>query len=348
MTKIIDQWLNYKEAAKALEQAPYRPAYILTGEERFLLKQIKTRLLTTLLTPGSESMDLVQITGNGKVASIDAGRLLSEIETPPFFSVTKVIVVERSGFFEKAWQMDGDEWKRLEQALLSIPDRCSLIFIEDKVTHNNALLKKMRQQGALSVKLDIQSQQDLLAWVSGLCHREGYRITREAADSLIARCELSMSDIMNELTVIFLYYAYTRQEDITLEDIDLLCREDMTGKIFDLTDAIARKRVDEALMHLDVLLARREAPLFIQTMLARQTRDLLVAKELKTADRIIGSGLTASHFFARKLAGQAGRFQTEQLERMLEDAFQADWAVKTGKIDGEDALSLLVIKACEA
>ena len=44
MTKIIDQWLNYKEAAKALEQAPYRPAYILTGEERFLLKQIKTRL----------------------------------------------------------------------------------------------------------------------------------------------------------------------------------------------------------------------------------------------------------------------------------------------------------------
>ena len=348
MRQIFDKFLNYQEAARDLERAVDRPAYILTGDEPFLLRQTKARLVAALVTPGSEAMDLVHITGNGKAASMDAGRLLSEIETPPFFSETKVILVEKSGFFEKAWQMDGDAWKRLEQALLSIPERCCLIFTEDKVGHSNALLKKMRQQGALSLKLDRQSSSDLQRWVSALCHREGLRITREAADSLIARCELLMSDIMNELSVVFLYYAYTKQQDITLADIDQLCREDMRGKIFDLTDAIADRRIDEALTHLDILLMKREAPLFIQTMLARQTRDLLVAKELKTANRIIESGVTSSNFFARKLVGQARRFDTAQLERMLEDAFQADGAVKTGKLDGEDALSILVIKACEA
>lgn len=344
MIPVAEKWMDYHETVEDLDRAIDRPAYILTGEEVFLIGQVKARLLSALLTPGSESLDSVSFKGDGNPASIDAPALLAEISTPPLFSVNKVISLDRTGFFESSRSKDlipAD----LETALLSLPPHCHLIFREEAGVQNS-LLKKMRKSGALSAKFGRQTTRDLQVWVSGLCRREGYRITREAADSLIRRCDYAMSDILNELTTVFLYFAYTGKKDIGLADIDYLCREDLTGKIFDLTDAIAAGKVDRALEQLDILLARREAPLFIQTMLARQTRDLLVAKESKTSDRILASGVTQSRFFAGKLASQARRFTAGRLEALLETCFQADLAVKTGKLDGEDALAILVIRAC--
>ena len=346
MLKPLDRLLDYKETVADLKRAMDRPAYILTGEEGYLIRQVKDRLISALVSPDLQAMNLVTIKGDGKIASLNPDQLLAEIETPPFMGDKKVICLDESGLFSAALPA-GPTYESLEKLLTRLPDSCQLIFTEEKLVSNNRLLRKMRQAGALSAKIGRQESGDLQSWVSGLCHRQGLRITREAADSLILRCESSMADIMNELEIIFLYFAYRGEKDISLAHIDQLCREDLTGRIFDLTDAIAAGRIDQALEKLDVLLARREPPLFIQTMLARQTRDLLVAKECKSSQKIIDSGLTQSHFFARKLAGQAGRFSMEKLEKMLENSFHADLAVKTGRLEGEEALSILVIKACQ-
>jgi DNA polymerase-3 subunit delta len=341
---ILDKWLDYTETDRDLRRAADRSAYILTGEEDFLIRQVRDRILTSLISPGAETMDLVKLVGDGRPSSIDSNRLLAEIRTPPLVSNHKVITLDQSGFFAKPGK--DHLTAELTDALTSLPENCHLVFTEETVSAAHPLLRKMRRQGALTAKLGRQSLADLQRWISVLCSREELRITREAAESLIQRCESSMADIFNELTTVFLYFRYKQHRDITLSDIDYLCREDLTGKIFDLTDAIAAGRIEQALERLDVLLARREAPLFIQTMLARQTRDLLVASEAGTSDGIIASGVTQSRFFARKLAQQARRFNLERLEVMLENCFQADYAVKTGRLAEEDALSILVIRAC--
>ncbi len=346
MRPITDKWMNYRDTDKDLERAADRPAYILTGEEIFLIRQVRDRLVAALVPPDAGSMDPVRITGDGKPSSIDTARLLAEMATPSFLSAHKLILINQSGFFSSP--ASSGVPAELDSALTRIPASCHLVFTEESVTSSHSLLVKMRKQGALTAKFDRQTPADLLTWVSLLCSREKLRITREAADSLIRRCEFSMSAIFSELTTVFLYFRYTGKTDIGLAEIELLCREDLTGKIFDLTDAIAAGKIDEALERLDVLLARREAPLFIQTMLARQTRDLLIAKECGTSDRIMESGVTKSQFFARKLARQAKRFGMEGLEAMMENCFQADMAVKTGRIDSEQALAILVIRACGA
>ncbi|NLA95895.1 MAG: DNA polymerase III subunit delta [Clostridiaceae bacterium] len=344
MMPIADKWMSYRETGRDLERSVDRPAYILTGEELFLVRLVRDRIVAALVSPGAEAMDLVRMTGDGKPSSIDTVRLLAEMATPPFLSAHKVILIDQSGFFSTTASSGIPQ--ELDQALVRPADNCHLIFTEESVNSSHTLLRRMRKQGALSARFDRQTPADLQTWISALCSREKLRITREAADSLTRRCDYSMAAILSELTTVFLYFRYTNQADITLAQIDYLCRDDLTGKIFDLTDAIAAGRIDEALERLDVLLVRREAPLFIQTMLARQSRDLLIASECVTSDRIIESGITQSQFFARKLARQAKRFSTEGLEAMMEDCFQADIAVKTGRIDSEQALAILVIRAC--
>lgn len=347
MRPIVNKHMNYKELTVDLVRSMDRPAYILCGEETFLVRQIRQRLLEELITPGSESLDQVSIVGDGSVRSIDWKRVMSEIETPPFLSSKKVISLSKTGLFSSSLGT-GCEAEELEDLLTHIPDFCCLIFVEEAVVYNNRLLRRMREAGAISAKLDRQNMTDLIRWVAALCNRENLRITREAAESLILRCEFSMSDLMSELSTVFLFYQYTGNKYIRPEDIDFLCREDMTGKIFDLTDAIAERRIDDALRMIDVFRERREAPLYVLAMLARQSRDLMIAKEVGDTEWIIGSGVTKSSFYARKLVNQARRFSMEKLESMLEGCYQADLAIKTGRIDDQDAVTVVVIRACEA
>lgn len=344
MIPLGDRWLDYRETCRDLERAMDRPAYVLTGEENFLVRLVRDRLITSLIPREAKTMDLVKMAGDGRPSSIDRDRLLAEIRTPPFLSDHKLICLEDSGFF--AGRSGAAVDQELEAALIDMPPACHLIFVEETVSASHGLLRKMRKTGTLTAKMDRQRLADLQKWVSGLCGREQLRITREAADSLITRCEFSMADIASDLTVLFLYFKYTGKSAITLADVDYLGRDDLSGSIFDLTDAIGAGRVDRALEKLDTLLARREAPLFIQTMLARQARDLLVAVECGSEDQIMASGVTQSQFLARKLASQARRFTTGRLEALVESCFQADLAVKTGRLGGEEALSILVIKAC--
>lgn len=346
MIPIADKWMDYRGTGKDLERAVDRPAYILTGEEQFLVRQVRDRIVSALVPPEAEAMDLVRLTGDGKLASIETARLLAEMATPPFLSPHKLILIDRSGFFSTA--ASSKIPPELDAALTGIAANCHLVFTEESVNSSHSLLARMRKQGAMASRFDLQKEADLQTWISALCGREKLRITREAADALIRRCESSMSAIFSDLTTVFQYFRYTGKTAVGMADIEFLCREDLTGKIFDLTDAIAAGRIDEALERLDVLLARREAPLLLQTMLARQTRDLLVAKECGTSEGILESGITKSQYFARKLARQAKSFEMEGLESMMEDCFQADIAVKTGRIDSEQALSILVIRACGA
>jgi len=344
---ILNRFLDYSELTADMARAPDRPAYILCGEEDYLIQQVTKRLLRDMVPPGAEMIDLVKIAGDGQYRSVNWERVISEIATPPFISAKKVLILTDTGLFSSS-PGTGRDAEKLELVLTSVPASCCLIFAEKSVVSNNRFLRRMRESGAVSGKLDRQSPADLARWVSGLCAREKLRITREAAESLMARCEFSMSDIAAELSTVILSFQFESKTDICLEDINNLCREDMTGKIFDLTDAIADRRIDDALHMLDVFRARREAPLYILSMLARQSRDLLLARECGRAERLISSGITKSSFYARKLTNQAKRFTFSQLESMMEGCFQADLAIKTGRLDEEDAVTIIVIRACEA
>lgn len=347
MATAIQKMANWKDLSADLRRGIDRPAYILAGEEIFLIRQARKKIEDTLVPANLQTLAKITFQGDGNPSSIDVKRLVSEIATPPFFAPAKVITVEHSGFFESSSSSSALSCDQ-QEALIHIPDRCHVVFIEDTIRQSNKLLKAMQANGTLTAIIDKQTPRELLRWISLLCTHHGMRITRDAAESLMLRCEYAMNDIANELETVFLFHRHTGQNVIALEDIDLICREDTTGKIFDLTDAIAEGKMDRALQMLDAMLARREAPLYIQTMLARQTRDLMVAKSCASAADVVKSGLTKSTFFANKLMRQSKRFTQSKLERMMEDCFRADVAIKTGRLDDEDAVSMLVIGACSA
>lgn len=51
MRPIVNKHMDYKELTADLTRAADRPAYILCGEETYLLQQIRQHLLEKLITP---------------------------------------------------------------------------------------------------------------------------------------------------------------------------------------------------------------------------------------------------------------------------------------------------------
>ena len=85
-------------------------------------------------------------------------------------------------------------------------------------------------------------------------------------------------------------------------------------------------------------------------MLSRQARIILMVKELSEQ----GSPKTAiqnklnlpSDFVLRKALEQSNRYSWKRLKEMYHKLLETDLSIKTGKLDGDLALNLLIAELC--
>ena len=99
------------------------------------------------------------------------------------------------------------------------------------------------------------------------------------------------------------------------------------------------------------LLANGANELYVLSMIARQIRLLVSAKDLRetmgTDAASIGKRLGIRHrFIVEKLLRQQARFEMAELLDIQRQIVQADQAIKTGRIDGQLALVLLAVAIC--
>ena len=104
-----------------LKNGVFRRAYLLHGEEAYLRKMYKDRLLQTLADP-EDTMNVSRYEGKG----INPKEIIDLAETMPFFAERRVILIENSGFFKTSTE-------ELASYLPSVPESCSIIFVEDEI-----------------------------------------------------------------------------------------------------------------------------------------------------------------------------------------------------------------------
>jgi DNA polymerase-3 subunit delta len=119
------------------------------------------------------------------------------------------------------------------------------------------------------------------------------------------------------------------------------------SRVFDLTDALARRDRPRALELLHELLANGESALGIVALAAFQTRALLQVKLL--AERGMGAGQIAqaaglAPFVAEKSLPLARQFSVAQLENAHRALLEVDTALKRSRMTPEMALDLFILE----
>ncbi|MDD7147833.1 MAG: DNA polymerase III subunit delta [Lachnospiraceae bacterium] len=310
--------------------------YLLYGAEDYLRRQYRDRLRQALA--GQDTMNCHYFEGK----NIAPGELINLAETMPFLAERRVIVVENSGFFGKGGDAKGGG--ALAEYLKDMAETAYIVFVETEVDKRGRLFKTVKDRGRIT-EFVTQDEATLTKWILGMIGREGKKITGQDLRYFLEKTGADMENISKELEKLF---CYTLDRDvITAADIDAVCTQHISNRIFDMVSAVSDKNQKKALDLYYDLLSLKEPPMRILFLIARQFNLLLQVKELRKKgndNRVIAEKVGVPPFAVGKYVSQSSGFDREQLRKALASCVEAEEAVKTGKLNDVMSVELLIIQ----
>jgi DNA polymerase-3 subunit delta len=184
----------------------------------------------------------------------------------------------------------------------------------------------------------------MTSWIENQAAGMGGEIETEAARLLASYLDEDPRLAKMEITKLLTYVDFARP--VTEEDVKKLVADVRQGDVFEMVDAIGYGDGKKAMFMLRRLLEDSAAlPLF--GMIVRQFRLLIQVRELldenpaqdyQTIAQMIGS----HPYPIKKILPQAKIFNLDQLKTIYHELSNIDQAIKTGQLEDELALDLLV------
>lgn len=311
----------------------FKTAYLLFGEEAYLKNQYKDKLKKALAADG-DTMNAAFYQGK----ETNPKELIDLAETMPFFADHRLILVEDSGFFK-----GGAE--ELAEYMSQVPATTVFVFAESDVDKRSRMYKALKSNGKI-VEFTAQSQELLTRWMLGRLKRENKNITKAAMQEFFDRVGTDMGTLDREMEKLICYCM--EKEVIELADVESVCPQAVTNKIFDMVGAIIECRRKDALEMYYDLLALKEPPLRILFLITRQYNILLQLKDLKrkgTGNSDMAKAAGIPPFAVNRSLGQASRLSVGSIKNILSYSVQMEEAVKTGQMNEQIAVELVIMEA---
>lgn len=320
-----------KTIIEDIKSNQFKPVYLLYGEETYLIRQYRDKLKYSICA-AEDTMNRTVFAGR----DINVKAIIDLAETIPFFAERRCIVIEDSGFFKKSSE-------EMAEYLSEIPDFSHLIFVEAEVDKRGKLFKQVKKYGA-AVEFQRQTESVLMQWILGRLKKEEKKITRPVMELFLSKTGNDMELIEQELEKLL---CYTLEKDvIEAEDVETICANQISGKIFEMVNAIAAKQQEKALNLYYDLITLKEPPMRILFLVTRQFQILMQLKEMADQGydyKYMSERVGIPEFAVRKNIGQARQFTLPQLTRAVKDGVQAEENVKTGQMNDRLAVELFLV-----
>ncbi|MGB4658005.1 MAG: DNA polymerase III subunit delta [Mobilitalea sp.] len=312
-----------------IKTGEFKQFYLLYGSEDYLKKLYRDKLRNAILQDDDMNYSFFE----GK--NVEPRKVSEIAQTLPFFSEKRLIIIENSGLFKTS--------NEFSELLAVIPESTIIIFVETEIDKRNKLFKLMKDRGTIS-EMNGLDEQNLKLFVASIFNQEGKRIAETSILYLIDKTGTDMTNICNEVEKI-ITFTYGR-DVVTKEDIDEIVTIQITGKIFQMIDAIGSKQQSKALELYYDLLSLREKPMSILYLITRHFNILLQTKDLQLHG-FAGTGISEKvgipPFAVSKYLGQAKNFTSKRLMEALEFGTLIEEQVKTGLMIEKIGVELFIV-----
>jgi len=329
--------------------------YILWGQDDFSINEALAEIKRGI---GDQTVLLTNTTTlDGQQMTLD--ELKAVCETAPFLAEQRLVIVK--GLLElfeppKRYEREKkktrlsnrrNEFKSLGGYIDKIPDSTILVLIGNEIKATNPLLKELAGKAKVSQFLLLRDEK-LSAWVEKRVKQEGGTISSKAVSLLGKLVGGNLWIMASEIDKLIAFASGRRIEE---EDVKAIVSYAQQANIFAMVDAILESRVRMAEQLLQQLLQRGAAPGYIMTMISRQVRLMVRAKDLKNQGKsrmAIQNQLgIAQEFALRKILEQADRYSLERIKEVYHKLLETDLSIKTGRYEDELALNILVAELCQ-
>lgn len=325
---------TFKEINNDLKNKTFKSVYLFYGEESYLKNLYKKRVKDIVIS-NDDTMNYAYFTED----EIDENEIIGLCDTMPFFADKRLIIVENSSFFKNAAPQISDY-------IQNIPDSTCLLFVERDVDKRGKMFKNVKKFG-LDVEFRQQDEKTLNNWVLTTLKKENIKISKNTLDLFFEKTGYDMENIDMELEKL-ICYCYGKNF-IESQDVEQICTLQITGKIFEMINAVVSKQTKKALdMYYD-LLSLKEPPMRIIFLITRQFNIMLKVKSMvnsKKSKSEIASSCKIPPFVAGKYMTQVSQFTTDGLKEIVTKCIEAEENVKTGLINDKLSVELLLSEFC--
>lgn len=261
----------------------------------------------------------------------------NELRQSSIFSEKKFVIV-KNVFLNKTFK------EKMIEGLNKLPTRDGVVVVcqEGHVLKNDRLLKYLKENAKVQ-EFEPISGSKLEAWAAAEAASHGLDISRAAVSKLVLFVGNDLWRLSNEIEKLA-SYGFDKQGVVSESDIDLLVKSRIDSDIFKTIDALAVKNKKAALTLVREHLEKGDSHFYLLSMINYQFRNLLAVKSQEASGFDPGlAGRVGIHpYVLRKTLQQCRAFSLEDLKKIYRKIFQIDLEIKTGKLDAEIALDLLI------
>ena len=332
--------------------------YVFYGPDEFRRSEELRRLRRELDRDGNLAHNTVTIE-SADVRGLTPGELRAACHTASFFAEDRLVVVEgllgrlggrsrrgRRGRTASAEPSgaNGDA-EAFMDVLANLPPTTTVVLMEEGIT--DAVAGSVPEGAALK-KFDSLKRDELRGWAVQRARTQGAEFAAGALERLVSLFDgTHLGEIAGEIDKLA---TYAGGRAITSEDVDELVTGALSYMYWDLTDAVIEGRADRALSVLRGMDAKNQPPQLLTYMLVRQYRQLLLAQTLLRegmSQPQIGTTMGLQGYPLRKIIEQATRYPAPALEAAYHRLLENDVAVKTGVMEADAAIEVLIVSLAE-
>ncbi|MDY4561742.1 MAG: DNA polymerase III subunit delta [Peptostreptococcus porci] len=343
--------MERKALIDSLENGNYKNLYLIYGKDFYLIEEIEN-IIKGIVDENLADFNLSIIDGK----EFDIESIVTSIETLPFMSEYRVIIVRDAEIFKSKKAISKDDENILTKVLSNMPNTTILLFtVYGDIDKRKSISKVFEKNG---VVCDVKKLDDvsLLSWCKDEFSKRSVEITNSDLAYFIEisgyrdkNSENTLSDLKNEIDKLTSYALDTKKIDKA--SINLLINDKVENDIFLLIDMISSKNSKRAMSVLDDMIDSGESMLSILAMLSRQFNQILQIKSLvekKMPVTVISENLKINKYVLNKLVRYASNFDNETIFNILNYLSESDYKIKTGLMDDKLVSEIFILKYCSS
>jgi DNA polymerase III subunit delta len=325
--------------------------HVLFGEDDFSLRQALEDIKKSI----GDASALMSNTNVFEGKAVTPERLRAACESMPFLSEKRLVIVEglldkfeskkETGRKKSAKKPDKvEEYTAFTAAMQNLPPFTELVVTGGKLSDRNPLLQELTKITKVKT-FPMLKGKDINSWIEKrVASQAKNKHISPKATVLMAR--LVGSDLWTMANEIDKLVLFTGTRDIGEDDVKHVVSNAQEAGIFNMVDAIIEQRVGAAQELLQQLFRQGMAPVQILVMISRQVRIIYLVRQMRAAGKqraemMAVLGVT-NDFVLRKAYDQADRYSLARIKEVYHLLLEADISIKTGKVEGELALDVLI------
>ncbi len=316
---------------------PLQPLYSVTGQEGFFISEIKKTMIK-IIHSGNGAADFNHDEVSADEIAVE--ELIALLETLPLMSEKRLIFCDRAEKFQEK------DWEKLFSVFSEPLENVVLVCFFEKKDGRKKHFKFLKEN---SVELSAEPLKswELEPWLHFLACREGLVFSMDSKALFSHLVGTNLMEVQIELKKLKQYIGADKQVS---EKAVLACTSRLkTESIFELTDAIGKKDVVQALNSLACLLGQNQNEIGALAMLARHIRilsKLKLGEKKKLSKAQLAHKAGVSTYFLKNYMNQTKLWSEQQIHQALSALLSVDKALKSSPISSHIWLESFILKVC--